>query len=443
MGRHFPITCGFFSLVNPLFLPRKRSLRPTYVPRTSWFTKPSIAVAYNLLVTIDSARNVPLRSPHYSEEFLRSPHRASTPIRSTRLPSALGKVAMEPMTFVRVRFQGTSLVTRAVAGRCPIWKKTFTFAIRVLNHESPGAISFVQDALQVDLFDAAEIDFRTFGGYYEDENTLLSENRYIGGLYVSFSRLQLSERTERVIRLQTPVTCIGYDKNYTANQNNKGSSPGNGIETLYDARCDSPSNIFMKRGGPSSADLLGEAESSLYMKLSIAVDPSIQLQEEETSFPINHEETALKNHVQRWFQMLRSHCKAVSKRMLPVFLQDTEGFHWLITRFIRSQNPPYDMDSVYKCAYYVSLIPVQEISQSSKVWLSNKEFLDQHSGSWGQHAMLLASYFIYLSDKYPEDCAADVYLLFGKAYPERETVSFAKSFIPHFCCIETFTSNSP
>jgi hypothetical protein len=344
---------------------------------------------------------------------------------------------MEPMSFVRVRFQGGSLVTRPVAGNSPIWKKTFTFAIRVLNRESmPEAISFVQDALHVDLFDAAEIDFGTFGGYYEDENTLISENRYLGGVSISFSRLQLSERSEHIIRLQSPITCIGYDKDFNVDQNDNGSSSGNRIKTVQAALSESSNNLFMKRGGPSSADLLGEAESSLYMKLSIAIDPHIQVQEEETSFSTIHEEAALKNHAQRWSQTLRSHYKAVSRRILPVFVQDTRGFHFLITRFIRSQNPPCEMDSVHQCAYFVSLIPFQD-NQSSKVWLNNKEFLDCRSGSWGQHAVLLASYFIFLSEKYPEDCSADVYLLFGKAYPEKETVSFAQFYLFHCAILYT------
>jgi hypothetical protein len=431
-GRHFTCIRGFSSLVNPLLLPRKRSLRPSYVPRPSWFSKASTTVAYNLLVTIVSARNVPLRSAHHSNDFFLSPNGASTPKRFSRFPSAPEKKTMEPMSFVRVRFQGSSLVTRAVAGNSPIWKKTFTFAIRVLNRESmPEAISFIQDALHVDLFDSAEIDFGTFGGYYEDENTLISENRYLGGVSVSLSRLQLSERSERIIRLQSPITCIGYDKDFNVDQNGNGSSSGNEIESLQSAFSESPKNLFMKRGGPSSADLLGESESGLYMKLSIAVDPHIQLQEEETSLSTIHEESALKNHAQRWSQRLRSHYKTVSRRILPVFVQDTQGFHFLVTRFIRSQNPPCEMDSVHQCAYFVSLIPIQDNNQSYKVWLNNKEFLDCRSGAWGQHAVLLASYFMYLSEKYPEECSADVYLLFGKAYPEKETVSFAKFYLFH------------
>jgi hypothetical protein len=116
----------------------------------------------------------------------------------------------------------------------------------------------------------------------------------------------------------------------------------------------------MKRGSPSIAELLDEADSSIYITLSLALDPPLQVQEEDSPCCTSNEDASVIKHAQRWAQRLRSNYLTLSKRLLPVFAKDSQGFDWLFTRFIKSQDPPFEMDSVYKGAYFVSLIPVQE-----------------------------------------------------------------------------------
>jgi len=441
-GHQFNTTLDLSSLIKLLLQPRKRSLRPSYIPRPLWFGK-TLSTAYSLVVTVVSARNLPSRIILQSEEILRStallsPMRRSllSPTRRlTRMASIAGKGLGEefdgaPVTFVRVRFQGESLVTRAIVGHSPIWKKTFSFVVNLSTDElKERTFPFLQDGLQVELFDATEVDFGTFGGYYDDENTLLTENRFLGAFSVPFCRLLLSERSESLVRLSSPNTYIGYDKVCNnAQRSLMAMSSGPVTESSQLALRKSIYNTsepgYMNRGGPCVTKLLDEAESSTYLKLSIALDPPLHIQGDDASLSASSkEDESVITHCRKWAKQLRSNYQTASNRIVSVLAQDNQGYEWLITRFLRCQNPPVEMNSVHECAYFVSLFPVIERRSIPKILLTSQQFLDTGSGAWGQHGVVLANYFLYLSEKYPEMCAADVYLVFGKANPEREAVS--------------------
>ena len=333
-----------------------------------------------------------------------------------------------PVTFVRVRFKGESLVTRAIVGHSPIWKKTFSFVVNLSNDElTERTFPFLKDVLQVEVFDSTEVDFGTFGGYYDDENTLLTENRFLGAFSVPFCRLLLSERSESLVRLSSPNTCMGYDKVRSSTQSSlMATSSGLVTESSQLAlrRSITSEPCYMDRGGPRVTKLLDEAESSTYLKLSIALDPPLHIQGDDASLSArSKEDESVTSHCRKWAKQLRSNYQTASNRIISVLAHDNQGYEWLITRFLRCQNPPVEMNSVHECAYFVSLFPVIEMRSIPRILLTSQQFLDSGSGAWGQHGVVLANYFLYLSEKYPEMCAADVYLVFGKANPEREAVS--------------------
>ena len=111
-----------------------------------------------------------------------------------------------------------------------------------------------------------------------------------------------------------------------------------------------------------------------------------------------------------------------------IFVLDSNGYEWLITRYLSNQQPPPNFNSMEECAYYVSLIPYINdwifAGIESQICCSNQEFIDILLGCQLEHATLLANYFTYLNDNRSNYFKGDVYLLVGRDLIEEGMVSF-------------------
>ena len=167
------------------FPKRKRSLFPIVTRRL-----PTIHQAnkYALLLTVVCGKSFPLRmegdnkntpSTNPGLEELGSNADSGvgiiTPSTSTREEEYLG-------VKVKIKFRGKFYKTKVANGSTsPCWKETVAVPLDAIIEKvfDVSSSTFENEVVQVFVFDAIANDVRNVGGFYDDENTKLSENRYL------------------------------------------------------------------------------------------------------------------------------------------------------------------------------------------------------------------------------------------------------------------------
>ena len=129
----------------------------------------------------------------------------------------------------------------------------------------------------------------------------------------------------------------------------------------------------------------------------------------------------------KWKNRLkRSNKPFTARREYDVFVKDKNNHGWLICRYMKSQKPPPGCDSESKCAHFVSLFPCsrkKNFGSHDHIWYTHQQFLNYHVGNNKERAILLASYFMWLSDKDEDSLDTDIFLVIGTGLPEGKTVS--------------------
>ena len=77
---------------------------------------------------------------------------------------------------------------------------------------SPARLQQVRDNVEVMLFDTVEIDTGAGGGFYDDENSVRTEKRFLGNLSIPFSTIYMEGKVEGTFRLNAPDVCLGYSR---------------------------------------------------------------------------------------------------------------------------------------------------------------------------------------------------------------------------------------
>ena len=382
-----------------LFPPRRRNLRQQFSKR-SIGTK--IPRSCRLLIKITSAQNIPKRC-------------------NSQISGAHPPQETEEETnsiYVQVTFQNSTKLSRPVSGSAPTWEQALALPFSTNKGLSPADLRQNQDLIKISIFEQSELDVRSSGGYYDDENTIVSEKHYLGHLLIPFSTVYRNGSIDGSFKLNSPDFLLGYKAHLRSNSKENHHSS-------------SSSKRKYKRGGPTTAQLAKESEASIHVKLAATIEPLITDPGKCLSTTRDHrmkgESDALRTHSRRWLGQLSKENRSTFMRPFQVSAPDINGYDWFLPRYLKCQNLPPCIDSVQKCAHYVSLIPNFRDYQLSKTdsdgWFSNQQFLDLQVGDGGEHAVLLANYFLYLSDAFPETCGADIYLAIGDGIFERNTVS--------------------
>ena len=112
-----------------------------------------------------------------------------------------------------------------------------------------------------------------------------------------------------------------------------------------------------------------------------------------------------------------------------VLWPDSSGRSFLASRFLSKQAQPPGFDTLASCANYVSLIPSVHLAnckalkgRDENMTLNSQQFINIMVGTRREHAILLANFFLYISQS-GKDFAAEVMLVIGVSIPEGETVS--------------------
>jgi len=436
------VAFDFDDIINFIMPPRKRGLRPTVKSRVA---VTALVRKCRLLITVIGARNVPSRVPKIGNggKGPGSPKRAKSPSRrkgGARTDDEDDEEGVSTMvnSFVTVKFQDNEDSTRPVLGQAPLWKQTLDVPFRPsMGDFSPARLQQVRDSVEVNLFDAVEVDSAEGGGYYEDENTVRTEKRFLGNLSIPFSTIYMEGKVEGTFRLNAPDLCLGYqrraqsvvepgsaqayiDDEKEAN-NGEAAEVGEGGEGGAKGQ-----GGGLPKSGPTSAQLAVEAEEATYVKILATLEPLLVAPPKDSTMLQSKEELKLVRYAKGWVDGFKNSSKATLNRQIEVLVPDMHGSSWMITRFLRPLEPPPGCDTVAKCAHYVAMIPFLEDWQAFMgdydMWCTCQQFLDILAGDWEEHATLLANYFMFLSEKFPNEMGAEVYLVVGSGIPEGETI---------------------
>lgn len=110
---------------------------------------------------------------------------------------------------------------------------------------------------------------------------------------------------------------------------------------------------------------------------------------------------------------MQTHAKNKSIRALA---PNVDGKAILVMRYICAQEPPQDLDSIYKVVRFVSMIPFVSDSLAfdrKEVWSDSQTFLSTLAGDYEEHAILLCNYMKHLKK--------NSFVVLGFAFPEGNT----------------------
>ncbi len=418
-------------ILNKLFPPRRRSLVPVTATKERE-TKGKLSIIQNayLVVTLMGANNLQSRQDQSSnsEKLLMSPpsiRRLTTDLPFLSSPklarpredteTTSNQKKKRTSCLARVRFQNQTYFSRVVTGDCPLWEQIIEVPLpnEAGQELTPLKLKEIKDSIEITLFDKVELDVGKGGGYYDDEETVVQENRFLGFVKVPFPTLNYHDKVVGHFILNTPEVLLGYE------QNNQ--------DKIEDLRIDLESQR-------NKNEMLMKSNYVTSLTCSVSLEPKIGCDSSYLDihdFTSNESQSTI-SHVKQWIIDYKSHGEYCHERNFNILVLGLNGKTWLVNRYLVSQSPPLSCDSsMHRCAHFVSLIPkldnwvsFQGFKDLHDVWLPSQTCLSILAGNWSDHAVLLANYFMFLSDELSESsCKTDVYLVIGSSTDGKGAVS--------------------
>ncbi|CAM9133752.1 unnamed protein product [Ectocarpus sp. 12 AP-2014] len=445
------------------FFPKpKRALRPEPKERAAATIQLDEC---RLLLQIVSARNVPVRSEEGAGGLPASTAMAIPKQQQPGMRTDSGgplsddedfeeeKVIRQKGTlssFVEVQFQDYRKRTNVYEGLTPLWKESLDLPFTPpMADFSPANLAQVHEMIIISLFDEVEFDDRSSGGYLEDETSIRKEKRFLGSVTRPVCRLLFTQtvyqagRVEGMLRLCVPTVNLGYDQIHAGGA---GIDPVEGASIMQDEEI-SPGkkeevgvSLTSGPGDPASpAALVHKADRATYIRVLATLDPIPIVLPKESVPGSNQESSGLVAAGLRWMKRVKD-ATELPQGVLSVqlFVPDMFGNDVLLTRYLCPQEPPGGINTVCKCAHYVSLLPFLEDWQMFEgvddMWCTSQQFLDILAGDHEEHAILLHNYILHLimvregisgSNRRPPGrtgLRTEVYMVSGRAVPEGDTV---------------------
>lgn len=393
----FPVP--FSKLSWPVLPSRMRILRPQKsIPSHHGTIKEN----HFITVSIISASNVPYRENRIIEE-------EST---NLNLNGQSGKTLIK--SFIRLTFQSSIRQTSICEGQNPLWRQTLQLPIDIDDY-SPAKLRNMKDNLEIEMFDKITFDAKASGGYYEDEDTLFTENMMIGRISIPFTSIYSQNCIEEYLRLDIPDFHLGY--------------------THF------PPNIEKNLSFEESDDAHGQQENSssvLLLKVAISIEPSLPELSNKNCKLSNPTDDPLMDSIDKWQQRLLCQLPEHRTKLTELAAKDINGAFWIVPRFLKAQAPPEEINTISKCVHFVSLIPlldnlIEPSIRNWKTWLTNQQVIDVKTGGKADHAILLANFFLSLQ-KTQIDVKVEVYLALGFDLVLGDTVrmwEFVYPLMPH------------
>ncbi|KAL7549348.1 hypothetical protein ACHAWF_012621 [Thalassiosira exigua] len=382
------------------FPARKRSLFPPSTPRFPQETSRSSSMGQTqLLVTVIGGKDVPIavtpleKVPRNNGED----HEIGIDAAGTFSPA----ICFEEQVgvFAKIKFRGQAFHTRAVQGprkNSPQWGETVCLLLPTVQG-APTSPRLQDESIEIFLFDSSRSDLRHTGGFYEDEDTKMTEERYLGHISVPLMTILCEGTISGFVPCQTPCL-VGYVK--------ESLLPGG-------------ENDEGKHRLPVSEPGRFSEPSQTMIRIHATTEPLTKIPPKRgREFPSCESES-----VMTWIQQLGS--RRDPEDCYSLLWPDCRGNSFLVSRFISEQAPPRGIDNLASCAHYVHLFPLLRDlkakalpDKDDSMILSSQQFITIAAGNREEHALLLTNFFLYLSKKNPETFGADVFLARGFAIPE-------------------------
>ncbi|KAL9188592.1 hypothetical protein ACHAXT_006970 [Thalassiosira profunda] len=367
-------------------IPSKRSLFPA--PTTRVPVRDPASGNCSMLLTVVSGKNVPTKLGADALVGVDSGTLATDGGLDVGATEQGTDTADEPSgLLVKIRFRGKLYQTKAVEAERvtgPRWNESFCIPLGDALQDHSVA-SLVDETIELALFDTTTIDLRALGGYYDDEDTKTVEHRFLGRLDVPLATVLREGSLGGFVPCQSPDLIAGYSSS---------------IPHSASAR---PTSTEPER----RQHLNRNAALQLYA----TTEPLVVLPpRSRPDYPIS-EGAEVVAQLNQW---------SSSDDHPQVLWPNHEGNSFLVCRFLRDQAPPDGFDTLSSCAHYVSQIPLSDGLdwRDKDIVLTSQQFLDILSGNRKEHAVLLANFFLHLSNHGSE---TSVFLAVGFAIPEGET----------------------
>ncbi len=440
---------AFNFIWGKMFPPRKRTLYPqkTKIPLERNGTK--LKQTSHIVISVLGAKDVPIREEMRitkASPFLVPPpsiQRIKADLSSLSLRSfpesgslrRLEQAETDQVTsssmlnsFVRVNFGQNSYQTRTEKKDVPAWKQVIHIPLPSDENGEfgPQDLKDLKEPLVISLFDTVITDVGKGGGYYNDEDTLITEKRFLGTLKIPLSSVFCQGKIQGMFLLDTPQIVFGYaqkrPKKSMKREMSSFLSPGD-LSFPHLSRANDLELQVQTKDNKDTRML----ESAL--RLLITLDPLIILNDDQYIPNQSRESLELTSYAREWMSEAKKQ-KYCNQRYFHVLHPDPDGTASLVIRFLRNQEPPPEcQSSLHQSAHFVSLIPFLSSWKALKAktlnntfWPTSQMVLDLQASDWEGRAALLANYFLYILSKEREPL--DVYLIFGRSVTEGKVVSW-------------------
>jgi len=402
-----PVFSLNFDMLANLFEPR-RKLKPMAKQRKAASLNVEKAAIF---VQIVRGINVPVRRTENSDS-MRSPIGSpTTAYLKEENDDAETNGPERVMSFVQVRFQGTSRRCSAQEGPTPTWNESVYIPFLPPRKDfSPSNLQSINEMVSFNLFDEVIVDAPSDDYRTEDATFQKREKRYLGCFSIPFSTIYMNGRVEGMFRLNTPPVNLGY-----------AGKPQQSSEVLE-------SSGVLK-------EIVNEIEddrsNATYVYIMATLDPVLATSDEphESSRVGAGENEKVVKYAKQWLKKIKNTNTRTKSANLQLFGNNLNGDAVFVTRYIRPQVPPLrndgqEMTHPAALLRFVSLVPFLDDWQAfanggNDVWCPSQDFLEISAGDWEEHAILFCNYMLWAFKDRP---SLLVYLVLGRGVPEGDTV---------------------
>ena len=437
----------FSCMLNSILPPRKRDLYPqkrqsSLEKKGTTLNRPS-----RIVITVLGAKNVPRRSDNMVSKHESAPFLVPPPsIR--RMRADMSSMSLNKSSrfqgngdqsesaadgsnlncLVQVKFGKQVISTRTDMQEIPSWKQVIELPLLSNDDEfTPKKLKEITEPIIVTLFDTVSVDIGKGGGYYDDENTEVTERRFLGSVKIPLKPISCQDQNEGSFPLVTPDAFLGYSHTYMKSKTQFKSDELPARTSLRGRNfLSSNSNDVESQFQPKSNEILPSAST---LQLIINIEPKIRIADDEYHESLPSIESAdISQYACAWVNTAKKKNSSTKRRHYQVLVPDIEGTLSLITCFLKGQKPPPDCEtSMNQCAHYVSLVPFLSTwkafaNDHVRFWPTNKMTLELVAGDWEAHASLLANFFVNIL-RTEGDETTEVYLTFGQSISEGKVVS--------------------
>ncbi|XP_071964631.1 coiled-coil and C2 domain-containing protein 2A-like isoform X2 [Antedon mediterranea] len=341
----------------------RRPLRPQRKERKTVTAQNLAGLDVNILINIERAFDIPVRSSAISSESG---------------SSQTTQNIVRP--FVEVLFQQNKKQTSTTEGPNPNWNEEIAMPFKAPNNDySSTNLQSINDLIYLNLFDEVLIDMLQDNRESASTVHRRVERRWLGSIQIPFSTIYFQGKVEGAFRVQAPTSLLGYER---------------GQHTL----------------------------GRTYLSMFITIEPPLAPVEPTREKFDSKEDEKLLAYADNFVVEFK---KKFPKREVITTVMDINGKSVFVTRYFRPLAPPTKVlegDNKFtpmeRVARFVSLISF--VSDSvvypglCDIWSTCDQFLQMLQGDEEEHAVLLCNYFLQMGKR--------SWVIKGSAIPEGSTV---------------------